>query len=143
MRDAEAVPTKVDRWRRDNPDALRTWETKRGCVVQFWGMRIYYGTCKECGGLVHTRRDVSRYRRGMTQRGRWPEHCDECARAKGRKHDDQARSRMARLREDRYKFREEQYRRVGLPAVQQGVSSGLTEPKDPEDEYFPPWLPDS
>ncbi|MGV0603370.1 hypothetical protein [Mycolicibacterium sp. XJ1904] len=100
---ALGVKTKVDRWREENPDALRTWKTTNGCVVQFGGMRIYYGTCpnvldhdaaclvphggrkesckcQPCGGLVTTRRSVQgeRHREGMTQLGRWPVYCPEC-----------------------------------------------------------------
>ncbi len=130
---AKGVPTKVDRWRRENPDALRSWTTKYGCVVQFWGMRVYYGRCRECAGLVTARRGIAHNKRGRTDTGRYPELCAECKAAKEAEHSERARYRMAALRRERYGFRDEQYRKVGLPPVRQGV------PADPTD-YSDDWL---
>lgn len=79
-REAAGVPTRVDRWRRENPNALRSWTTKHGCVVQFWGMRVYYGSCRDCSALVTTRRNIAglTHRDGQTLLGRWPELCPQC-----------------------------------------------------------------
>lgn len=100
---AALVPSQVDRWRRENPNALRTWTTKYGCVVQFWGMRVYYGNCADCSVLVTTRRDISgsHYRRGQTRIGAWPKYCDDCRRDRAEKHNDRARARMRRVRQER------------------------------------------
>ena len=92
------VPNKIDRWRRENPDALRTWATNHGCVVQFWGMRVYYGACKECGALLTARRNVAKHRRGPTIIGRWPELCEPCRVRKSEADNNAARGRMRRLR---------------------------------------------
>jgi hypothetical protein len=85
----------VDRWREANPDALRTWATEYGCVVAFWGMRVYYGTCQSCGGLVTARRPMAYH--GKT--GRWPKNCRDCQKRKHEEHANQARYRMRRRRE--------------------------------------------
>ena len=111
----------VDKYREDNPDDFRTWETKYGCVVQFWGMRVYYGTCRDCPGLVHTRRNVSGYRAGPTQIGRWPVLCEVCRERRTAEHAEAARKRMAELRRKRYAARDEQFRKVGIPVPRQGV----------------------
>ena len=66
---AAGVKLKVDRFREENPDFFDTWPTKYGHVVQFWGMRVYYGACQECGGLVTTRRKITGYKEGQTLRG--------------------------------------------------------------------------
>ncbi|GEM31166.1 hypothetical protein NN3_21730 [Nocardia neocaledoniensis NBRC 108232] len=93
------VRNKVDVYREANPDEFHTWTTRYGCVVQFWGHRVYYGRCQDCSGLVTTRRNIRRYRhKPITQIGRWPSRCPECAEAAWEKHNDQARYRMARLR---------------------------------------------
>ncbi|WP_104182591.1 hypothetical protein [Mycobacterium avium] len=130
-RQPAAVATKVDRWRRENPNAFHTWTTKRGCVVQFWGMRVYYGKCRDCSRLVTTRRNIMgrKHREGETKLGRWPELCSVCRKDKYESHAASARYRMARLRRERYKFRDEQFAKAGLPPVRQGVSSGLTDPR--------------
>lgn len=123
---ATDVPTRIDRWRSDNPDFFDHWTTKYGCVIQFWGMRVYYGRCRDCSELVTKRRDISRphqnkYKSGPTQLGRWPILCDRCRSAKEEAKADNARRRMARLRRQRYAFRDEQYARRGLMPVRQGV----------------------
>lgn len=133
---ARGVPTKVDRWRRENPNAFRTWTTKRGCVVQFWGMRIYYGRCRDCAGLVTARRSVAHHKDGRTWTGKWPELCHGCKDAKVTTHSDRARYRMSELRRKRYAFRDEQFRKAGLPPVRQGVAVDPTEPDDWLDSAF-------
>lgn len=101
--EARSVPTRVDAWRRANPDAFRTWSSKYGCVVQFWGMRVYYGRCSDCSGLVTARRRITdpRYRRGETNIGRWPKYCAPCRDRRDQEHNDRARVRMRQLRERR------------------------------------------
>lgn len=120
----------VDKYRKENPDDFRTWETEYGCVVQFWGMRVYYGSCRDCPGLVTTKRNVSGYRAGPTQIGRWPLLCETCRERRKAEHAEAARKRMARLRKERYIARDEQIRRVNatrnpevrpLPIPRQGV----------------------
>jgi hypothetical protein len=99
-RDAKQVDSKVDRWRRENPDAFYTYDVEKtgGCVVQFWGYRIYYGRCVDCTGLVTTRRKISHKKEGPTWTGRWPKYCTECNTRKREAHSDAARARMRRLR---------------------------------------------
>lgn len=120
------VPTRVDAWRRQNPDAFHTWKTKTGCVVQFWGMRVFYGRCRDCAGLVTKRRNIQghRFRRGQTNIGRWPERCPECTARVTAKHDAGATERMRRLRAERKAFRDAAYEAAGLPPVRQGVKAG-------------------
>jgi hypothetical protein len=84
----------IDKWRAENPDELRTWTTTYGCVVAFWGMRIYYGTCQSCGCLVTARRPMAYH--GTT--GRWSKNCRDCRARKAEDHDDKARHRMRRAR---------------------------------------------
>ncbi|KAF0835675.1 hypothetical protein FNL39_1216 [Nocardia caishijiensis] len=97
--DAKKVRNKVDVYRDENPNAFHTWTTKYGCVVQFWGCRVYYGKCQDCSGLVTTRRDISRYRwTGTTNIGRWPSRCLGCATAASEAHNDRARARMRKVR---------------------------------------------
>jgi hypothetical protein len=86
--------TNINRWRAANPDALRTWTTTYGCVVAFWGMRVYYGTCQSCGELATARRPMAYH--GST--GRWPKNCPDCQLRKAEDHADQARYRMRRVR---------------------------------------------
>jgi hypothetical protein len=136
---APDVPTRVDRWRRENPDAFRTWTTKHGCVVQFWGMRVYYGICRDCPGLVTDRRSISgadanRFKTGPTQLGRWPMLCDDCRERRYEDHAAAARYRMARLRRDRYAFRDEQYARFNTARAERGqpelrVGQGIPGPE--------------
>ncbi|MCA1007019.1 hypothetical protein LCL87_14940 [Rhodococcus hoagii] len=122
----KATPTKVDKWRRENPNAFYTYtvDATGGCVVQFWGYRIYYGRCADCTGLVTTRRNIERHKRGSTQTGRWPSFCIECSRKRADKHDDGAAGRMRRLRAQRKEFRDAQFAAAGLPPVRQGVKAG-------------------
>jgi hypothetical protein len=121
---AKAVATHLDRWRAENPDALRVWTTKLGCVVQFWGMRLYYGLCKDCGGLVTDRRGISHSRDVVTNIGRWRERCPECADKAEQVHADSARSRMARLRRSRRESRDTQMVAAGMVPPRQGVAAG-------------------
>jgi hypothetical protein len=74
---AKAVPNHVDKWRRENPNHVVRQEVKStgGAWVQFWGFRVYYGPCADCGGLVHARRKISHKRNGRTDTGRWPKYC--------------------------------------------------------------------
>ncbi|WP_342338662.1 MULTISPECIES: hypothetical protein [unclassified Rhodococcus (in: high G+C Gram-positive bacteria)] len=96
---AKTVDSKVDAYRRENPDAFHTWTTKSGgCVIQFWGMRVYYGRCEECSTLVTRRRNISHKKEGPTNIGRWPKYCAGCNTRKHEAHNDAARARMRRLR---------------------------------------------
>lgn len=107
------VPTKVDRWRRENPDHWSHWTTAHGgYVLQLWGWRVFYGRCRDCGELVTTRRCIiGRGRRGgPTRIGRWPVYCTECREARYAAHDAGATERMRRLRAARKAFREDQFR---------------------------------
>ncbi|GAB5018445.1 hypothetical protein JHV675_50260 [Mycobacterium avium subsp. hominissuis] len=88
-KDAPRAKLKVERWREENPDHFCTWETKYGCVIQFWGMRVYYGRCKEegCNGLVTTRRSIQgeheyKFKTGRTMLGAYPSLCDNCRKRK-------------------------------------------------------------
>lgn len=135
LADASHVPSRLDQFYRENPDHLKTsfetWETKYGCVVAFGGVKVYYGRCKGCGGLVTARRaEISGFMKG----GRWPALCEPCRVANEQKRADNARRRMAALRAKRYADRDEQFRRVGFPAVRQGVRSVMAEPA--EDDYL-------
>jgi hypothetical protein len=98
---------KLANWRYENPDAMGTWTTKYGCVVAFGGMKVYYGRCRDCGGLVTTRRpDPPRQVvRSAFGRGRWPERCPDCRRAVEEAHDDRARARMAKIRAERRRIK--------------------------------------
>lgn len=121
------VPTRAEAWRRRNPNALRTWTTSNGgCVVQFWGMRVYYGNCADCRTLVTTRRKIShpQYATGQTNIGRWPKYCAGCNRRRGEEHNDRARGRMQRLRAQRYASRSDQFRKAGFPEARQGIKLG-------------------
>jgi hypothetical protein len=126
MRYDASVPTKVDKYRRENPNAFYTYEVEKtgGCVVQFWGFRIYYGRCANCSELVTTRRNISQRKRGETRTGRWPSYCAECIRQRAEDHNDKARVRMQRLRAERKVFRDAQFSAAGLPPVRQGVQAG-------------------
>jgi hypothetical protein len=115
----------IDRWRAENPDKVRHGKAAYGCVVAFWGMRVYYGTCQSCERLVTARKPMSY----SGQDGRWPKYCPTCRSRKAQEHDDKARQRMARLRREGYEFRSEQFERLGLPQVRQGVASGLSRDK--------------
>jgi len=130
---------KIDKYRAENPDDFRTWETKHGCVIQFWGMRVYYGRCRDCSDLVTTTRDVSQYKEGPTMIGRWPALCEECRQRKRDEDAAAARRRMAELRRKRYRFRDEQFRKAGLPATRQGVPSyeaRMARTEREEDDYL-------
>jgi hypothetical protein len=122
-RQAQEVESHLDKWRKDNPNAFRTWTTKLGCVIQFWGMRVYYGRCKDCGGLVTDRRSVARYRKGITNIGRWRERCGGCAEVNRQAHEDGARFRMARLRQKRRESRDTQMLAAGMTPPRQGMQA--------------------
>lgn len=124
---ALAVPNRLDAWRRDNPNAFATWETKYGCVVVFWGWKIYYGRCVDCGGVVTTRRQADGRGQGSA---RWPKYCPECKERRCEEHNEQARYRMQRLRRERYKFRDAQFEENGLPPARQGVPTGKRAKRD-------------
>lgn len=102
-RQVKQVPTKVDRWRAENPNHVYRQEVKTtgGAWVQFWGFRVYYGPCADCGGLVTTRRKIAHNRRGSTDTGRWPKYCGECNRKRAQEHDAGAATRMAAVRRRR------------------------------------------
>jgi hypothetical protein len=124
MREArrEGSAAKIEKWRQENPDHFTWWTTKYGCVVQFWGMRVYYGTCQVCQGLVTKRRDVTGYTEGQTQIGRWPKYCDDCRKRKDDEHNGNARKRMRKRRgRTRYPFDdvEDRYAKSGRPPTPQ------------------------
>lgn len=100
---AKAVPNHVDRWRRENPNHVYRQEVEStgGAWVQFWGFRVYYGPCAECGGLVHTRRKISHKKDGSTNTARWPKYCTECNEKRRAAHDAGAAERMRALRKRR------------------------------------------
>jgi hypothetical protein len=116
---------RIDKWRADNPDAFRWWETKHGCVIQFWGMRVYYGTCRDCPALVTARRCISkngpRFKSGPTQLGRWPMLCGNCRCRVEDVRRDRKRKYMANTRRRQYAIRDEQYRAGGGTPPRQGV----------------------
>lgn len=86
------VPSRRDLWRKDNPDEMSWWTTKNGgYVVQFWGMKVYYGSCKGCGEFVGALRSADTL-------GRWPETCTPCQERKQLEHDNGARGRMRKAR---------------------------------------------
>lgn len=91
-------------------NAVSTWTTKHGCVVQFWGMRIYYGTCTQCGGLATGLKPEA-------GGGSYPKLCQPCRESTA----DRARRSMARLRRKRYALRDEQFTRIGITPPRQGV----------------------
>ncbi|SIA26326.1 Uncharacterised protein [Mycobacteroides abscessus subsp. abscessus] len=117
--------------------AASSWTTKNGCVVQFWGVRVYYGTCVDCGVLVHTRRAVTHHRGGG-----WPKLCPSCRNAHEAARADRSRGSMRKLREKRYAFRDEQYAKIGITPPRQGVppkgSQGqpLLTDRDVDDELW-------
>jgi hypothetical protein len=125
---------RIDKWREENPNALRTWTTKYGCVVQFWGVRIYYGECADCKALVHTRRDVSGYREGQTHVGRWPKQCDQCRQRRSAEHNDRARGRMRRHRaRDRYPFEDEtRYAKSGRAPTPEEKAKAVSDARECE-----------
>lgn len=140
------VPTRLDQWRRENPDALRTWTTKHGCVVLFWGVKVYYGTCVGCGGLVHTRRYVSTDQgKQPLGGGAWPSLCERCRERRQSERRDKSRKLMAKRRKREYADRAVEYDRMGWTPPRQGVpakdrrtgaSIMLTEPEDDFDDWY-------
>jgi hypothetical protein len=113
------------KWRREHPNAMFSWTIPEdspspyGCVVAFWGQKIYYARCQcvwdgqKCGALVTKRRPMSYMRHeGSTDgTGAWPKYCQPCRDRKRREHDAGAPERMRRKRAERRKFREEQLQR--------------------------------
>ncbi len=141
--EAGQVTSRLDRWRSENPDTYRGWSTMFGCVIQMWGVRMYYGRCKDCGARVMCRRDVSQYRSGQTNLGRWQERCADCVRRKGEGHNGNARHRMARLRRDRAAFRDAQMVDAGMTPPRQGVpAQGCTEAYKDMRRSSPSWQPE-
>lgn len=120
--------TKCDQWRRENPEDVKRWDTAHGHVIQFGGFRVYCGRCRDCGTPVTTRRNIQAYNWGMTQLGRWPALCEGCRNRnqceRMERHNEGARYRMAELRRTRRQFRDEQFKRLGLPPVRQGIRLG-------------------
>jgi hypothetical protein len=123
---AKAVPNYVDKWRRENSDHVvrQEVESTGGAWVQFWGFRVYYGPCADCGGLVHTRRQISHKKDGRTNTGRWPKYCPECNRNRYEAHDAGASARMAALRKRRREAQLEQFRTRGMEPPQPGRPTG-------------------
>ncbi|UZG58238.1 hypothetical protein [Rhodococcus opacus] len=124
-KEAKTVDSKVDRWRRENVNDVKSWDTKRGHVVQWGGFRVYYGKCRDCSGLVTTRRDIRRYKEGETNIGRWPLLCGPCRTQKAAANADAPRERMRRLRAKRYAERDAQLEKLGLPPIKQGSRTDL------------------
>lgn len=143
--DVGKVPLRVDRWRRENPDAVRSWTTKHGCVVLFWGFKVYYGTCTGCGGLVTTRRYVAHDKGdGRAGGGSWPKLCSACRASREEERANRARRTMRSLRERRYAFRDEQMRNIGITPPTQGVAAKnrhgnpIIDYPDDDDDWFEP-----
>ena len=124
--DAKLVPNKVDKWRSENPNAVYRYKVEKtgGQVVQFWGFRVYYGPCANCGGLVHTRRKISHKRDGRTNTGRWPKYCNECSRKRCEAHDAGAAERMRNLRKSRKGNLHAQCQALGINPPQPGRPVG-------------------
>lgn len=97
-RQVKAVPTHVDRWRRENPNAVQTWTTKHGYVVQVGSIRQYFGRCKDCRELIYQVRNVAHLKRGPSNCGRWRERCNRCSEIAAAT---AARAGMRRLRSKR------------------------------------------
>jgi len=111
------VLTRLDAWRRKQPFGwdFHEYTTKNGGhVTQLAGMRCYSKRCA-CGALIVVRRDITKYKSPITRTGRWPESCDDCRRKKAEDHNRKATERMRRVRESRKEFRDEQFRRAGIP----------------------------
>lgn len=123
---AKHVPNKVDRWRAENPNHVHRQEVKTtgGAWVQFWGFRVYYGPCADCGGLVTTRRKVAHKRSGIVNTGRWPKYCRECNRKRAHNHDAGAAVRMATMRKRRRENPEQPRRGVDPAALTQANNHG-------------------
>jgi hypothetical protein len=123
--------TALDRWREENPDAFQTWETTNGCVIQFWRVRVYYGRCTRCDGLVTHRRKLHKHQKRRTWMGRWPERCEPCRELKRAERAEvkaaKARKRMADLRATRRAERDALVVKAGLPTPRQGVKIDATE----------------
>lgn len=106
----------ITRWREQNPDAFHTWTTKYGCVIQFWGFRVYYGKCDMCGVLITDRRDISGHiSRGPTYTGTWRKYCNPCRDAKAAT---RARGGMRRSRASRRNRRASDDARLAANAVE-------------------------
>lgn len=123
---AKAVPNHVDRWRRENPDHVVRQEVKStgGAWVQFWGFRVYYGPCADCGRLVHTRRYIADKKDGRTDTGRWPKYCTECSEKRHTAHNAGAKRRMVALRQRRKEVQLEQFQARGMEPPQPGRPKG-------------------
>jgi hypothetical protein len=122
--DHPGVPNRVDRWREENPGVVTRWETQDGgYVTQMWDARIYRGECVDCGDLVTRTRYVGgmRHHAGKIWIGTWPKYCGGCSAAREDKHNDGARARMAKLRAERRKMRDDECRSFGYEPPRQGV----------------------
>jgi len=108
---------KLRRYRKGQPFGwdFRTWETKRGSVLQLGQQRVYYGRCADCGTLVTARRSIEGSNKAGVMSGHmWPERCTDCRTVREKAHDAGATERMRKLRAERKKFRDEQFRKAGL-----------------------------
>lgn len=137
---AKAVPNHVDRWRRENPDHVVRQEVKStgGAWVQFWGFRVYYGPCADCGGLVHTRRYIADKKDGRTDTGRWPKYCTECSEKRHAAHNAGAKERMVALRQRRKEVQLEQFQARGMEPPQPGRPKGSwsTSASEPRESWI-------
>ncbi|EKT81851.1 hypothetical protein WSS_A15204 [Rhodococcus opacus M213] len=126
-KDANKVYSKVDKWREENPNAFYQYvvEETGGCMIQFWGYRIYYGRCVDCSGVVTRRRKISPNKTGPTWTGRWPLYCTECTAKKSAKRVDANRARVRARRAAEYAERDAQREKAGLPPITQGYRSDL------------------
>lgn len=112
----DTAPTRVDRWREENPSVVREWSTKSGgWVVQLPNYtRIYCHLCDGCGHLIVVVRDLRPHTRGpFTFMGSWPRFCDGCRRERRRRHDQAAMDRMRRVRARQREHLEREFARLG------------------------------
>ncbi|MDV6246883.1 hypothetical protein [Rhodococcus opacus] len=123
--DAKRVASKVDRYRQENPDEFHTWDTARGSVFQYRGWRFYYGSCRDCSDLVTKSRDISRYKDGPTNLGRWPVLCPPCRTANSQRIQAANLARIRALRAEEKAKRDTQREKYGLPQITPGYRSDL------------------
>lgn len=76
-RPRKSEETRVREWQAENPNYFYTWETEYGCVVCFGGFKVFYGRCKYCGAVLHTRRRLPLITHPFGS-GKWPSLCDPC-----------------------------------------------------------------
>lgn len=135
------VPNKLDQYRREHPEEFSGWYVPKtgGYVIAYHGIKAYRGPCLHCHtGVVTALRKTPRNGDHHQGRGRWPETCDNCrerkAKERAEKHDNGARKRMARLREERRSVRDSDYVADGFEPPRQGVAAVKLEQDDK-----PPW----